>query len=548
MALREILAVFGVKFDGKALEQGNKKIEEGVGLLKGFGAVLGTAFALDRVKEFTLGMIEQADAIGDQAAILNTSTDALQQWQFAAGFVELSGEALTGIFTRLSVSADKADESSKGVGDTLKKLGVDVKGQNGELKAAPQLFEEVGLALAGMSDKTEATAKAVQLFGRANAAKVLAIFKDGKPGLEAFRKEFERLGGAFDSEFVAQAGAVDDEMKKLNVAWTSAKVKITGLALPAINALTHALTAGSIALQNLLRNTNVGGVIATAAGITALGLALQKGLPLLKHWKLAVAALAAEDLYSFLKGDDSLIGDTLDAVFGQGTQDKVRDWIKDVGNEVKGFVGNAGEDMRLFWKTLKTDAVDSAGPILAPVVSMWLGQLGFFWDLATGGWQNFSVKTQAIMSAFGAFVSLVWSEMKGPALIAIASIEDAFGAMVNALTQHAGRLGKLFGLDPSAPLSTDNADRARGSLRAEQAGARTAIGSAKDIVNGSAADINRGYNAVPNVAVTAPQTFIFNGDMVASEWTAAVGSAAGKGQGNVIRKAGAALRQRGSQQ
>lgn len=544
MALREILAVFGVKFDGKALEQGNKKIEEGVGLLKGFGAVLGTAFALDRVKEFTLGMIEQADAIGDQAAILNTSTDALQQWQFAAGFVELSGEALTGIFTRLSVSADKADESSKGVGDTLKKLGVDVKGQNGELKAAPQLFEEVGLALAGMGDKTEATAKAVQLFGRANAAKVLAIFKDGKPGLEAFRKEFERLGGAFDSEFVAQAGAVDDEMKKLNVAWTSAKVKITAFALPAINALTKGLTTGAIAFKNLLQNTNVGNFVATAAGFTAFALALQHGLPLLKHWKTALLAIAAEDLFSFLRGDASLTGDALDAVFGQGTQDKVRSWITGVGTEVKAFFGDAGNDIKLFGKTLVKDVHgnwDNGFPEFGIMAEMF----GVAIDLMTGGWENFKSKGQAIISGIALYFQIAWTEIKFAGLEAAASLSDAFSNMGNSIKDSVGGLLNKLGFSNSLGEGTGTANAPHALADVQALHARETAGHVQtyDRVAG-ALNAPQPSN---QVAITAPQTFIFNG-VIESDVPPMIARAAGTGAGNVNRKAGAALRQRGSKQ
>lgn len=542
MALREILAVFGVKFDGKELERGNKQVDVGVGLLKGFGATLATAFALDRVKDFTLGMISQADAIGDQAAELNTSAKALQQWAYAGDDTGLKMESLVGIFTRLSAAADKSDESGKGVGETLKKLGVDVK-SGGKLKDSSTLFEETGIALAGMADKTEALSKATQLFGRANAAKVLQVFKDGKPGIDAYRESFEKLGGAYSDEFIKNAGDVENQIRDLNVAWTSSKVKIVGLVLPAIQSLISIFTKGSTAIKNLLQNTNIGPVIAGAAGLTAFALALQKGLPLLKHWKIALAALAAEDLYSFLKGDDSLIGDTLDAVFGEGTQAKVRKWITDVGSEVTAFFKDTSNDIRLFGKTLSADVHanwDNGWPEFGIMAEMFALSL----DLMSGGWANFASKGKAIVSGIALAFQIAWTEIKFGGLEAAASLSDAFDNAGNSIKAGIGGVLNTLGFSNDLGKGTGAANAPHALADVQAMHARETAGHVQtyDRVAGA-------LNAAPSnqVAITAPQTFIFNG-VVESDVPPMIARAAGTGAGNANRKAGAALVQKGSKQ
>lgn len=332
-ALREILVEFGVKFDTAPLEAGQKKVGDVVGSLKNLGVALAGAFALDKVKDFVLGAVAAGDAVGDQAARLNISTQALEEWTYAAKFADLEAGELDGIFNKLARSSVEAADATSEQGKVLKQLGVDVKDTSGNFKDTGTLFEEVGLALAGMTDETEKTALSFQFFGKTAGPKVLQLFKEGPAGIAKFRAEFEELGGGM-GDFVEQAGKVDDDMHRLDLAWTSAKVKIAGLFLPALTAAIQGLTKFASFITFLSRHTNV----LQAALVTFATIAAAKAVMLLAAyapligtfllWAAAIAAvvLILDDLITFFQGGDSVIGRAIEEWFGPGSSEKVRAW------------------------------------------------------------------------------------------------------------------------------------------------------------------------------------------------------------------------------
>jgi hypothetical protein len=542
MALREILAVFGVRYDTSQLDKGNAKVEQGTSLLRSFGSVLAGAFAVDRLRAFTFGMVEQADAIGDQAQLLGISTKALQEWQFAAGFVELQGEALTGIFTRLSVNANKADEATKGVAETLKDLGVDVKNSNGEFKSAGQLFEETGLALGTMGDKTKATALAVQLFGRQSAAKVIQLFKGGKPAIEAFRKEFEELGGAFSEEFIAAAGEVDDNMKRLNVSWTTAKVRIAGLLLPALNATVQTFGKLARAGADVFAKTSFGPMILGLGALAAATKLLSATAPLLKHWKLALAAILAEDVLTFLRGGDSVIGDVIDWMFGPGSQEKVRAWVNAVGKEVQGFFTDLAQHPEKFADDVQVALRQVSKDLRSlPGGEIWSSMFDFGMlaiDVLTGGWSNFSVKVSAFGNGMMSLFKLVWSEIKFAGLEAAATLSDGWTNAINGILSAVGKLPGLGsvseGLKPGGALSEVKQLHAKETAAIKTEGARAVAPLSGNTSN----------NTV--TVAQGPQTFNFYGNDTAAP--ASIARVAGNSVNNANRAAAAAIVQRGSKQ
>jgi hypothetical protein len=349
-ALREILIEFGVQFDTQPIEEGEKKVGNLTGSLKDLGAALAAAFAIDKIKDFVLGAVEAGDALGDQAARLNISTQALEEWTYQAKFADIAAGELDGIFNKLARTSVEAADATSEQGKVLKKLGVDVKDKTGAFKDTGTLFEEVGLALAGMSDQTEKTALSFQFFGKTAGPKVLQLFKDGPEGIARMREEFEELGGGM-GDFVEQAGEVDDNMHRLDLAWTSAKVKIAGLFLPAVNGAIFVLTKFSQLISFLSKNTNA--LQATLAVFAAFAIAKAGALlvaygPLIGTFLLWAAAIAAvvlilDDLITFFEGGDSAIGRAIESWFGEGSSEKVRAWGKALLEACDTFLSGALE-------------------------------------------------------------------------------------------------------------------------------------------------------------------------------------------------------------
>jgi hypothetical protein len=443
-ALREILVAFGVTFDTKPIEDGEKKIGGLLDSVKGLGAALAGAFAVDKIKDFVLGAVEAGDALGDQAQRLNISSKALEEWTYAAKFADLQGGELDGIFNKLARSAVEAGDASSDQGKVLKKLGVDVKDGNKHFKDSGQLFEEVGLALAGMKDETERTALSFQFFGKTAGPKVLQIFKDGPEGIAKMRAEFEELGGGM-GDFVAEAGAVDDNMHRLNLAWVSAKVKVAAFFLPALNIAIAGLTKLSMFLTYLTKNTEVvqaalAVFAALAAGKAAVLIAawLPALLPFLKFAAIiGVVILLVEDLIVAWQGGDSLIGRILDRLWGPGSTRKVVAWCRETIDAFSTFFSDLKDKPAEFednWRrttaSIKNDIVNVLGPTFGGMVNAWLDAAGVLIDTLTGGWTNFKDKSGAIWDGVKVAFIAAWDEIKFFGLSVVAELDDAVSKLL----------------------------------------------------------------------------------------------------------------------
>lgn len=350
-ALREILVAFGITVDTAPLKKGEAAADRLKDKFAQFGASIAAYFALDAVKDFVMGTVAAADAVGDQAARLNISTRALEEWTYAAKFADIQAGELDGIFNKLARSSVEAGDATSEQGKTLKKLGVDVKDANGNFKDTGTLFEEVGLALGGMSDATERTALSMQFFGKTAGPKVLQLFKEGPEGIRKFREEFEALGGGM-GDFVDQAGAIDDQMHRLDLAWVSTKVKIVGVVLPAVSLFITGMTKASSFVSKLAKETNILQTILGAFAAFAIAKASMLAVaywpvvaPFLA-WAAAMAGLVlvGEDLVTFFQGGDSVIGRAIEKWFGPGSAQKVRDWAAAVVDAFSGFVSGVFAD------------------------------------------------------------------------------------------------------------------------------------------------------------------------------------------------------------
>lgn len=344
-ALREILVAFGITVDTAPIKKGEQAADNFKDKLKQVGGAIAAAFALDKVTDFVMGMVAAGDAVGDQAARLNLSSQALEEWTYAAQFADLQAGELDGIFNKLAKSSVEAGDANSEQAKTLAKLGVQVKDANGNFKDTGTLFEEVGLALAGMGDQTERTALSMQFFGKAAGPKVLQLFKEGPEGIRKFREEFEALGGGM-GDFVEQAGAIDDQMHRLDLAWVSAKARIVGLLLPAVSWLAIGMTKGAAAIAYLAKNSyllqaalGVLGAVAATSAAPVIAAWAPVVAPFLL-WALAIAGvvLLFEDLIVMFKGGDSVVGRAIDKLFGEGSTAKVVAWTQGVAKAFAGFL------------------------------------------------------------------------------------------------------------------------------------------------------------------------------------------------------------------
>ena len=181
---------------GIQLPEGSKKALDGMnglsaGSVAAMGAIAaGVAAVIKVVKELndlTLEAASRADDLLTQSMTSGISTDLLQQFQYAAPYIDVSADTMVGALKKVGLSInnaaeqfakyDEAAQKAAAQGKTYEgalgaqaaafdRLGVSVTDANGELRDAWDVMQETLQALSEVENQTERNAIANDLFGK----------------------------------------------------------------------------------------------------------------------------------------------------------------------------------------------------------------------------------------------------------------------------------------------------------------------------------------------------------------------------------------------
>jgi len=378
MALRELLLKLGIDVD----KSGVKNADQSLAKIKKAAIVAGAAFAAIKAVGAIKGVVDDVRAIGDEldktSKQLGISTQALQEFRFAAGLAGVNGGEFSTSLRFLQKNAFEAARGSKSMEEAFAKAGVSVKDANGQLKNGEQLLIELGDGLAKTTNSTEKVAIAQTLMGR-SGAKLLPLFEGGAEGMAKMREEARSLGGVLDQELIDATVQLTDDQFRLEQAWQGVKNEIATQVIPAFLKVTHAMTQiakmlrgpvsvafkiisgifsaiGNIAsfLNEKLQGLGtIFGTVATAAGTLGVAMIILGRKSVFAAIRFAAGWIAAaapillimgligllllivDDVVTFFKGGDSLTGRFVNAI---------RKWVRKMG----GFTKAVGELFKKF--------------------------------------------------------------------------------------------------------------------------------------------------------------------------------------------------------
>ncbi len=202
---------------GIKLPEGAKKALDGMkGLSAGTVAAMGAAAAavtavvkaVEKLNEMTLDAAKRADELGTQSMIAGIDTKTLQQWQYAAPFIDVSADTIVGALSKVTKAAASGSEA-------FTTLGVSITDQNGQLRDSEDLLFEALEALSQYGNETERNALANELLGKNYGDLIPLILQMD----EARRLANEALaeGYVLTEDQIAILGAVDDAHEKYNL-------------------------------------------------------------------------------------------------------------------------------------------------------------------------------------------------------------------------------------------------------------------------------------------------------------------------------------------
>lgn len=352
IALREIFARFGVLFDTKDLNLGAQSTEEVVDKIKDLGRQLTAPALVGGAVMFSRHMAEVGQALGDQARQWRMSAAQMREWQYVAEASGLQVEEMNSALDSLSRSARAATEGDYDLAYTFRRIGVDVRDGNRELKSTGVLMDEVGQRLAQIERPRLRARIANQLLGE-SARFIVPLFEDGGRAIHGMQEEIRGLIGGDIEEFTAQSRRARMEGARSRLAFEAMSNSLALVLMPTVTRVTSYVGMGvawfkkwtdqSYILQSTVQVASVviaasmlkAGLAAAAAfGPTALAMAPYVAA-------LGFIILLVDDLNALFSGGKSLIGEWIDSMYGVGASADAVRVVKEVWEEVVEIVTRA---------------------------------------------------------------------------------------------------------------------------------------------------------------------------------------------------------------
>jgi len=214
MAIFSLIAKLGL--DGTNFESGLKKSQS---MAKGVGrevtGTLAAMFAVDKIAQFGLSIVDAAGQISDLSSRLGVSAEFLQEMQFAAKLSGASIEDVAGAVEKLSIARMKALSGDEKTIENFKKMGISMETIRN--LGAEDLFKALGEPFAAGMDPQKLIGPFRELAGKGAGALIPAMVS----GLTDAAQQARDLGIVIDTDVVDALDDVADRIDTLKSVFMS---------------------------------------------------------------------------------------------------------------------------------------------------------------------------------------------------------------------------------------------------------------------------------------------------------------------------------------
>ena len=302
-ALNDIGGKFGISLPKEMTNTLNGMLKIDTRMLAMIGTIAAVVAAVVEVEKALISVTKESAAYADeiltQSAVTGLSTEALQEYQYAAELVDVSLDTLTSSQTKMIRSMDAARRGSKEQAEAFDKLGISVQNADGTLRDAQDVFGDAIDALGAISNETERDAIAMTIFGR-SARDLNPLIKAGSDGLRELAQEAHNVGYVMSEEALDALGAVDDQVQRMNRSNEALKNQIAVGMAPAVENLKKKGTDFFVRLQEAAEGSGIlevfGALLDVVSALEPLFDVLfgtaEDGVPALQALALALGVVA----------------------------------------------------------------------------------------------------------------------------------------------------------------------------------------------------------------------------------------------------------------
>lgn len=220
-----------------------------VGAIKGIAkAAVGAAKGV-----WNLGVSsgQWADALLTDSNKMGVDAETLQEWQYAARFIDMDVSAMSKSWFKLDTAIGKASKTKKKDIVITKKLRVATKNANGTDRDKLDIFYDTIDALHSMSNETARNNKAREIFG-AGYKDILPLINSGTAAIRAYGQEAREMGVIISADNVTALGKFDDTMQKFDATTQAIKTNLAVAFLPVLELVAGKLTEFSGKVSEIL--------------------------------------------------------------------------------------------------------------------------------------------------------------------------------------------------------------------------------------------------------------------------------------------------------
>lgn len=178
-----------------------------------------------------------ADDLITQATQTGISTQALQEYAYAARFVDTELSTVTGALTKLTKNMAS---SSKETNQAFTQLGVSVTDSSGRMRDAQTVFWEAIDALGKVENATQRDQLAMQIFGK-SAQELNPLIKAGSAEWQRYAQEAHDAGLILEDDAVGALGTFNDGLQRIDATMQAAQRQIMGALAPAFTEIANAV-------------------------------------------------------------------------------------------------------------------------------------------------------------------------------------------------------------------------------------------------------------------------------------------------------------------
>ena len=237
-----------------------------------------TVAATKAVIELATESANWADEIMTTSTATGISTQTLQEWDYAARFIDTDTETMTKGLNKIvkaTGAAAKAGEDHIAVTDSL---SVSIRDANGGFKDSEQIFYDTVDALGQITDETEREIAAQELFGK-SYQDMMPLVKAGSDGIRAYADEAAKSGVILDDGMISKLGDYDDTLQRVDAQQDALKKSFVINFIPALesgaNALTGVMSDASAALSDGFQPEDIKTIGSSITGVLS---EMMKGL------------------------------------------------------------------------------------------------------------------------------------------------------------------------------------------------------------------------------------------------------------------------------